>query len=202
MAHLGGDFGQCPTAGQIARHDHLGSIDQSLAASTRGRCVRGARPERTFRQRQREALRLERFGDVRAETVPKQRRERLRSRIDAQTLRSKNEASDFAQQASWRQFIEYRFADDEIHAGIAARYGMADPVAFVRVEEEYLVRFGDRIVSTEVPHVEAAIREHHVSGVRGFLFAAMPAAALALDISDGDELRFQERSRNHLGHGW
>src|SRR5262249_52373034 len=77
---------------------------------------------------------------------------------------------------------------------------MADAIAFAGVEEEDLVRLGDRIVSAKMSNVNAAIREHHVGGVRGFLIAVMPAAALALDISDGDDLRLQKRSGDHLGH--
>jgi hypothetical protein len=117
-------------------------------------------------------------------------------------LWSKGDASGFTQQASGRHLIEYRFADDEIQAGVAARHRMADSVALVSVEEEHLVRLGDRIVSREMSDVNAAIREHHVDSVRGFLIALMPAAALALDISDGNETRLQKRLSGYLSHVW
>jgi N-acetylneuraminic acid mutarotase len=121
---------------------------------------------------------------------------------DAQTLLSKGDAFGFTPQASGRQLIEYRFTDHEIQAGIAARHRMADPVALVSVEEEDLVRLGDRIVSPEMSDVNAAIWEHHVDCVRGFLIAVLPAAALALHISDCDETRLQERVSGHLSHVW
>jgi hypothetical protein len=70
----------------------------------------------------------------------------------------------------------------------------------VRIEEQYLVRLGDRIVLSEMSDEDAAVREHHVGGVRGFFIALMPAAARAVNIPDRHELRLQERSSGHLRH--
>ena len=125
MADFGGDLGQGPTASQIARQYQLGSIDEPLADGTRGRRVRRARPQCASRQRQARLSASSGSAMFVRETVPKQRRKR-RPRIDAQTLWSKGDASDFTQ-GSGRQFIEYRFADDEIQG--SRRPAMADPVA-------------------------------------------------------------------------
>ena len=202
MADFGADLCQCPTPSQIARQNQFGSIDEPLADSTRGRRMRRAGPQRAPCQREREALRLQRFSDVRAETVSKQRRQCLRSRVDARTLLSKRDAASITQEAPRRQFIQNRFAEDNVKAGVTAWDRVADAIAFVGVEEEDLVRLGDCIVSPKMPDVSAAIWEDDVGCVRGFLIAVMPAATRALDISDGDELRPQQRSSGYLSHVW
>jgi hypothetical protein len=77
---------------------------------------------------------------------------------------------------------------------------MTDAVAFVRVEEEDLIRFGNRIIATEMSHVHSAIREHDVRRTRGFLIAARSAAARATDVPNGNERCFQQVAGDDLWH--
>jgi len=178
----------------------LGSIHELLTPGTGAGRVRRARAQRASCERQRQALGFQRFSDVLQETLPQQRRKRLGPRIDAQTLLSKRDASAFTQKTPWRELVEHRFADDEIQTGVAAGDGMAHPVAFVRVEEENLIRLGNGIVSAEMPNEDTAIWERHVGGVRGFLVALVPAAPRAVDIPDCDERSLQQRSSGNVRH--
>src|SRR5262245_32082349 len=120
MANFGCDLGQCPTAIQITRQYDLGAIGEPLPDGTCDRRVRRAWSQRAPSQRECEALRLQCFSDVRAQTVSEQRRKCLRSRVDAQTLLSKRDAAAFLQQAPRRQLSQNRFAEDDIKAGVTA----------------------------------------------------------------------------------
>src|SRR5262249_31241001 len=115
-------------------------------------------------------------------------------------LLSKGHAAAVTQQAAWRELVEQRFADDEVQAGVTSRQGMADPVAFVRVEEKYLVGLGHGIVSAEMPDEDTAIGKRHVRVGRAFLLALMPAAAGAANIPDRDERRLQQRPSGKVRH--
>src|SRR5215510_7555763 len=200
MANLGGNLAQCPAASQVTRQHQLGSIDEPLLNGTGDWRVRRPRSQRAPGQRERETLRLQRFSDVRAKAVSKQRRKGLCSRVNAQALLSKRDAPAFMQQAQGRQFIQNRFAEDDIKAGVTTGDWVADTIAFIGVEEENLVRLGHRIISPEMPNVNAAIWEDDVGRTRGLLIAVMPAATRALDISDTDQLRSQQRSSGYLRH--
>src|SRR5262245_15974306 len=184
MANFGGDLGEYPTATQVTRQHQLGSIDEPLTNRTCDWRVRRPRSQRAPCQRQCETLRFQRFSDVRAKTVSKQRGQRLCSRVNAQALRSKRDAATFTQQAPRRQFIQDRFAEDDIKAGVTPGDRVADAIAFVGVEEENLVRLSHRIISPKMSNVNAAIRKDDVGRVRGLLIAEMSAATRALDVSD------------------
>src|SRR5262252_2544505 len=77
---------------------------------------------------------------------------------------------------------------------------MAHAVALVRVENEDLVRFGDRLVLPEMSDVETAIREDHVRRARSFFLTVVPAATRTLNIPDRDESRLQQLAGGHLRH--
>ena len=66
----------------------------------------------------------------------------------------------------WRQFTQLRFTDGQRQTGIAARHGMADPVAFGGVEKQHLVRLGYGLILPNMPHIDAAIRKHQFRGGR------------------------------------
>src|SRR5690349_550479 len=77
---------------------------------------------------------------------------------------------------------------------------MADAIALARVEEQDLVRLGDRVVAAEMAHVDAAIREDHVQRGRELLRALVPAQALAPDVADDDAGRLQQELGGDLRH--
>ena len=130
--HFGGDLGQRPAPRQIAGQHELGPIDQPLASDAGAGRVRGARSQRPLHQGQGQALGFQRLGDALAQAVPQQRHQRLRPRIDPQALLPKGQRARRRAEGARRQLAQQRFADDQRQAGIAARHGMADPVAFGR----------------------------------------------------------------------
>jgi hypothetical protein len=152
-------------------------------------------------QGQGQALCLQRFGDTLAQAVPEQRYQRLCPRIDAAALLPEGQRSAVAQKGAWRQLVQQRFGDGDVEAGIAACHGMADPVAFGRIEEQHLVGLGDGLVAAEMAHEDAAIRKHQMRGAGAFFGALMLAIALAAYIAHRDGRRLQQRLDGDLGHG-
>jgi hypothetical protein len=64
-------------------------------------------------------------------------------------------------------------------------------IDFCAVEEQHLIGFGHRIVAVEVAHVDAAVRENQVRGVRVLFIALMSAFATADNVPDREGLRIQ-----------
>ena len=139
---------------------------------------------------------------IEPQAVPQLRDERLRPRIDAQTLLPKRErrARPGTQKRARRQLVQERFVDDQIEAAVAARHRMADAIAFASVEEQHLIRFGDRFVLSNVPHENAAGREHQTRLARGLLVAAALARPRAGEVVNLDRRRLQQRHRDDTRH--
>src|SRR6188472_1876741 len=78
---------------------------------------------------------------------------------------------------------------------------MADAVLLALVEEHHLVAFRDRLVATDVAHVDAAIREHQEGGLRTFQGTAMPATAVADDIANVRGRSVEQQLDRELRHG-
>ena len=100
-----------------------------------------------------------------------------------------------------RQLTQQRFADHQRQAGIAARHGMADPVAFGGIEKQYLIRLGDGLVAPQMSCIDPAIGKHQMRLGRAFLRTLLPAAALAAHIPDRDDWRFQQGLNGKFRHG-
>ena len=89
--------------------------------------------------------------------------------------------------------MQQRLAKGKSQAGIAARYRMADAVAFAGIEEQHLIRFGDSLVLPKVPHINTAIRKYQVRRSGRLLCTQLPAAALAVHVLDCNGLSLQKR---------
>jgi hypothetical protein len=101
------------------------------------------------------------------------RDERLRARIDSQPLLAERKPT-IPEKSARRHFAELWFANDKRHAGVAARYRMADAISFLRIEEQYLVPFSHRFVARHIPHIDTAVREHQLR-LNGVLFGTLAA---------------------------
>jgi DNA-binding transcriptional ArsR family regulator len=66
---------------------------------------------------------------------------------------------------------------------------MAHPIAFGSIEEQHLVRLSDGLVPSQVPRVDAAVRDHKFRSVRAFLVDRVSAAAPATHVSNRDSGR-------------
>jgi hypothetical protein len=199
-AHFGGDLGQRPAPRQITRQHELNPIRQPSPSDTGARRVRSSRPQGPLRQSQGQAFRFQRFRDLLPQAVPQQRHERLSPRIDPQALLSKRQRRAVAQKSAWRQFAQIRFADDQRQTGIATWYGVADPITFGGVEKQRLVRLGDGLVTTQPPHIDAAIRKHQLCVGRALFRALATGTALAVHIPDRYGRSFQQRLNGKFRH--
>src|SRR5262249_55946758 len=140
------------------------------------------------------------LGDVLSKTVPQHRHESLGSSVDAQTLLPKRKRRAPAQETPRRNLVQKGFADHQRQICVAARNGMADAVALASIEEQHLVGFGNRLIMSNMPHVNAAIGKHEMR-IGGVLFVAqMSTTALAIDILDRNGLSLQQRVDREFRH--
>jgi hypothetical protein len=86
----------------------------------------------------------------------------LGSSVNSETLLTKRHPRSILKKRRRREFAELRLFDDQSDAGIPARNGMADPVAFHRIKKEHLVRFGNCLVLPDVSDVYAAVGEYEL----------------------------------------
>jgi hypothetical protein len=198
--HFIGDVGQSPAPRQVTGQHELRPIHEPLAAGTCAGRVRRAGPERPLRQGQRQALCLKGLSGVLTQAVPQDRHERLSPRVNPQALWEEREPPTIAQERARRQFAELRFGNDHRETGIAARHWMGHAVTFVGVEEQYLVRLGHRLVVPHVAYVGAPIRKHELRRRRVLFRTRAPDAALAVDVTDGNDWRDQERLNCEFAH--
>jgi hypothetical protein len=124
--------------------------------------------------------------------VPEQRHECLSARIDAQALQAEAEFVALVQQWSRRQFTQQRFGQSQHQAGVAAGDRMADLIAFAGIEQQHMVRIGDRVVAADMPQVGSAVGEHQMRRRHALLCAAMPARTRAMHVSHRDRTRFEQ----------
>jgi hypothetical protein len=158
--------------------------------------------ERAPHQRQGERLGFERLDNPEAQTVPQQRDERLRPRIDPETGAVESHRSFRAKIGFRRQLFEHLLADRQRKARVAAGNGVADVIAFLCIEEDDLVRFRNRLASPHMVDIDAAIGKHHMRGSDGFLCAPVPASPMAHDIPDGRGVGDQQGLGCEFGHGF
>jgi hypothetical protein len=76
---------------------------------------------------------------------------------------------------------------------------MADPVAFVGVEKQYLVRLSCSLVMPQMPEVYAAVRKDQLCRGGAFFSALLPVAALAAHVRDGYDGSFQQTLNGKFG---
>src|SRR6516165_6068092 len=77
---------------------------------------------------------------------------------------------------------------------------MAHPVSLVFVDEDDLVRLRDRLSTTGVLYVRAAIGEHQMCRRDAFLSALVPAYALAHHVPYRHRIGRQEEASVKVGH--
>ena len=77
---------------------------------------------------------------------------------------------------------------------------MADPVTFHRIKEEYLVRFSDGLVLSDMPDVDAAIRKHKLGGNGALFWALVSTSSSAVRVPYGNGRRVQERVNVKFRH--
>lgn len=91
-------------------------------------------------------------------------------------------------------------AQAQIETDIAARHGMADLVALMRIEEQHLVAFRNCVVAPDMAHEDAAIGKDQMGGERAFLATTMPALAGADDVAHQDDLAVEQLADRELQH--
>lgn len=77
---------------------------------------------------------------------------------------------------------------------------MADPIAFGCVKKKDLIPIGNRLVVPKVPHIDAAIRKHHLCGGGAFFVALVPTAPLAAHLIDRNSRSTKQRSNGEFRH--
>jgi hypothetical protein len=117
--------------------------------------------------------------------------ERLCPRIDAQPLPPEREGAAAPQRS---------LVDHQHQAGIAALHGVAHPVALGGVEEQHLVRIGDRAVAPDMPHIGAAIGKDELGDACLLLRPLVPAGPGASHVPHGHERRGEQGVNGKLGH--
>ena len=70
-----------------------------------------------------------------------------------------------------RQLLQLGLFDNQRETAIAAGYRMADPVTFMGIKKEHLVRFRHRLIMSDMVHIDAAIREYQLCRSRRLLGA-------------------------------
>jgi hypothetical protein len=133
--------------------------------------------------------------------MPKQGDQGLRARVDALMLATESEVSAVIQKRPGREFTQDGFRQDQRQACIASCDRMTDLIALAGVEEKYVVRIGYRLISADVPPVNAAIGEHEMRGRGAFFDAAMAARTRAADVSQRYGIRIQQMVDFELGWG-
>jgi hypothetical protein len=96
------------------------------------------------------------------------------------------------------QFLEQCFANDKRQTAIATRHRMTDPVTFGGVEKQHLVCLGYRLMSPNMPHINAAIWEHQLRGSRALLRALATAPAQAQCVLDLNRRSLQQRVNDNF----
>ena len=122
--------------------------------------------------------------------------ERLRPSVPGmliwQALPAKDDAIAVLKMFFGRELLQEVFAHCDGETGIAAFHRVADAIALRFVEEQHLVRFGDRVVASQMAHVDASVREDQVRGARALFGALVATAAVAGYIANSDDLRVQQ----------
>jgi hypothetical protein len=74
------------------------------------------------------------------------------------------------------------------------------PITFAGVEKQHLVRFGYLLITPKMPHVDAAIGKHKFCRGGTLFRTLVPAPALAVDVSDSNGRRFEQKLNGNIGH--
>jgi hypothetical protein len=69
---------------------------------------------------------------------------------------------------------------------------MADPIAFIGIEKQYLVRVGYGLGVLNMPDVNATIRKHQLGRGCALFSAHVPATASAQRIPDRNDWRLEQ----------
>ena len=126
--------------------------------------------------------------------------ERLSAGIEAQPLRFKRVHTAGAQLCFGGELAQQRFRHRKRETGIAPCERMTDPIAFLCVEEEHLIGFGDGISAAQMTHVYAAIRKNQMRELGPLLGASMIAAGRAANVPKNHGLRAQKGLDQELLH--
>ena len=135
---------------------------------------------------------LKRFGGSFTQAVSEQGHKRLSPAVNSETWVTKCDSRSVVKQRRRRELMELRFFKHQRQAGVAAGHRVADPVAFHRIKEKYLVRFGDGLILPDMANVNTAIRKHKLSGNGAFFRALMWTCSSAVRIPYRNGRRRQE----------
>lgn len=106
------------------------------------------------------------------QAVAKQGHERLRARVNPQTLRAKCDVRRHVQKRARRELAQQGLSDTQREAGVATADGVANFVRFGAIEKEQLIRFGHCLIAGKMAHVDAAVGKDEVRGC-GTFFSAL-----------------------------
>jgi hypothetical protein len=115
--------------------------------------------------------------------MPEQGDQGLGARVDALLLATKSEVSPVVQKRAGCKLTQDGFRQNKRQARIASCDWMTDLIALAGIKEKHVVRVRYRLISADVPHVNATIGEHEMSGRGAFLRAPMTARTAAADVS-------------------
>src|SRR5262245_47515233 len=199
MACFGRNLRKRPASCGIAGEYQLRPVREPLASGTPARRMRGPPSQRSPDERQGEALSFQRLGEALSKAMPEQRDERLSPRVYPQTLPPEG-CGAVAPQIARRQLTEQRLADDETQARVTSGHGVTHPIAIAAVEKQHLIRFGDRLITTEMADEHATIGEYQFRCGGALFSAQVRLATLAAHVADRDGTRLEERLSNDLRH--
>src|ERR1700722_15531864 len=99
-------------------------------------------------------------------------------------LTPKAQGSNGGEHGCRRQLVQQILRETHHETIVTAFDGMTDLIAFRGVEEENLVRIGNRLLSAHMADVHAAVRKDQVCDGGAFLGAPMSAGAGAAPVEE------------------
>ena len=75
---------------------------------------------------------------------------------------------------------------------------MTDPIGFISVEKQHLIRLSDHILAGDVANENAAIRKHEVRFIDTLVIDRLGDQPLAAHVVDCDTGCVEQRSRSHF----
>src|ERR1700747_3287840 len=103
--------------------------------------------------------------------MPQKRHKGLGTSIDPETSPTESNSGTPMHNVEGRQLVQFGLFDNQRETSIAAGYRMADPVTFMGIEKEHLVRFRHRLIMSDMVHLHNAVRQYKLCRGRRLLGA-------------------------------
>src|ERR1700733_11177878 len=132
--------------------------------------------------------------------MTQQYHERLHLCVNSQMLTPKAQGANGGEHGCRRQLAQQILRETPHETIVAAFDWMTDLIAFRGVEEEDLVRIGNRLPSAHMANVHATVRKDQVCDGGAFLGAPMSAGAGAAHVQDRHRWRRQQTFDFALNH--